>query len=218
MSPLRSRADVRPSRARALTCACALVLSGCASAAPPDPREAAQAYAAAITSGDADELYDMLSEEDRRSVSREQVRALVARDKQELAEYASVVAAPSSRTSASAKLRFKDGEQATLLFENGRFRVSSAGTMPGGARSPEEALEQLRRALSRRSYAALLRVLSPQTRAAVERDVRGLVTVLEKSGTLPVQTSGDVATVQAPGGHRVKLRREGTVWYVEDFD
>lgn len=203
--------------AGAMTCALAWT-AGCASAAPPDPREAAHAYASAVSSGDADQLYEMLSDEDQRSVSRDQVRALVARDRQELTEYASLVASTASRTAASAKLRFKDGEQATLLFESGRFRVSSAGSMPGGARSPEEALEQLRRALSRRSYAALLRVLSPQTRAAIERDLRGLVTVLEKSGTLPVQASGDVATVQAPGGHRVKLRREGTVWYVEDFD
>lgn len=203
--------------ARAMTCALAWT-AGCASAAPRDPHEAAQAYASAVSAGDADALYEMLSDEDQRSVSRDQVRALVARDRQELTEYASLVASTASRTSGSAKLRFKDGEQATLLFENGRFRVSSAGSMPGGARSPEEALEQLRRALSRRSYAALLRVLSPQTRAAIERDLRGLVTVLEKSGTLPVQASGDVATVQAPGGHRVKLRREGTVWYVEDFD
>lgn len=191
---------------------------GCASSGPPDPRDAARAYAAAVEVGDADALYELLSNEDRLHISREQVRELVARDRQELREYAAVVAGPSARSEAAAKLRFKDGEQATLVFEGGRFRVSSAGTMPGGARSPEEALEQLRRALSRRSYAALLRVLSPATRAAVERDLRGLVTVLEKSGTLPVQTSGDVAVVQAPGGHRVKLRREGTVWYVEDFD
>jgi hypothetical protein len=209
---------------RSLRLASALAIAGlscavgCASAAPPDPRGAAEAYAAAVASGDGDRLYDMLSEEDRRGISREQVRALVARDRQELAEYAHVLASPSSHTAALATIRFKDGEQATLLFEGGRFRVSSAGTMPGGARSPEEALEQLRRALSRRSYAALLRVLSPETRAAVERDLRGLVTVLEKSGTLPVQTSGDTATVKAPDGHRVKLRREGTVWYVEDFD
>lgn len=207
-------------RALTLSCACAFaaLAIGCASAAPPDPHDAAKAYASAIESGDADAIYAMLSEEDRRAVSREEVRALVTRDAQELREYAAAVAAPNTRTEASANIRFKDGEQATLLFEAGRFRVSSAGTMPGGARSPEEALEQLRRALSRRSYAALLRVLSPATRAAVERDLRGLVTVLEKSGSLPVQQSGDVATVQAPGGHRVKLRREGTVWYVEDFD
>jgi hypothetical protein len=196
----------------------ATLLAGCAGAAPPDPRDAAQAYAEAAKAGDADALYEMLSEEDRVSLSRDEVKALVQGGRDELREHAAAVASTAARTEASAKIRFKDGEQATLVLERGRFRVGSAGTMPGGARSPEEALEQLRRALSRRSYPALLRVLSPATRAAVERDLRSLVSVLEKSGTLPVQVTGDVATMQAPGGHRVKLRRESGVWYVEDFD
>ena len=37
-----------------------------------------------------------------------------------------------------------------------------------------QALEQLRRVLARRSYAGLLRVLSRETRDAIERDLRGL--------------------------------------------
>jgi hypothetical protein len=196
----------------------AIASFGCAAARPPDPREAAQAYAEAARSGDADALWEMLSEDDQRALSKADVRTIVARDRDELKEHADAIAGAQARTEASAKIRFKDGEQATLVLERGRFRVSSAGTMPGGAHSPEEALEQLRRAVSRRSYAALLRVLSPATRAAVERDLRSLVIVLEKSDSLPLQVSGDVATVQAPGGHRVKLRREAGVWYVEDFD
>lgn len=192
--------------------------AGCITGASPDPRRAAQAYADAVQNGDADALYDMLSADDRRALTRADVKALVARDREELREQAAGVASQNARTEASAKIVFKDGEQATLVLERGAFRVGSAGSMPGGARSPEEALEQLRRALARRSYAALLRVLSPATRVAVERDLRSLVTVLEKPGTLPVQSSGDVATVQAPGGHRVKLRREGNLWFVEDFD
>ncbi|MGH7295028.1 MAG: hypothetical protein ACRELB_08845, partial [Polyangiaceae bacterium] len=80
------------------------------------------------------------------------------------------------------------------------------------------ALEQLRRVLARRSYAGLMRVLSPTTRAAVENDLRTLVDGLGEPGTLPVQTSGDTAVVKVPGGHQVKLKREAGVWRVEDFD
>lgn len=191
---------------------------GCGAAGPPDPKEAARAYGEAAASGDADALYEMLTEEDRRSISRDELRAIVARDRQELGEHAAAVAGPLAKANASARVRFKDGEQATLILEQGRFRVASAGTLPGGARTPDEALEQLRRALARRSYSAILRVLSPATRAAIEGDLRSLVTVLEKSSTLPVQVTGDVANVQTPSGHRVKLRREQGQWYVEDFD
>jgi hypothetical protein len=72
--------------------------------------------------------------------------------------------------------------------------------------------------LARRSYAGLMRVLSPATRAAVENDVRSFVDGLSDTGSLPVQVTGDAALVSVPGGHQVKLKREGGVWRVEDFD
>ena len=36
-----------------------------------------------------------------------------------------------------------------------QVRSASAGALPGGARTPEEALDQLRRVLARRSYAGV---------------------------------------------------------------
>jgi hypothetical protein len=63
-----------------------------------------------------------------------------------------------------------------------------------------------------------MRVLSPATRAAMENDLRALVEGLNEPGTLPVKANGDAAVVNVPGGHQVKLKREGGVWRVEDFD
>jgi hypothetical protein len=119
---------------------------------------------------------------------------------------------------AHARVRYPDGEDATLDLEHGAFRIAAADALPAGARTPVEALEQLRRVLARRSYAGLLRVLSPSTRAAVESDLRSLVDGLERPDGLEVRIAGDSATVQIPGGHQVKLRRESGVWRVDDFD
>ncbi len=83
---------------------------------------------------------------------------------------------------------------------NGRYWITASGALPGGARTPEEALEQLRRVLARRSYAGLMRVLSPATRASIENDLRTLVEGLDAPGTLPVQVAGDSAVVNVPGG------------------
>jgi hypothetical protein len=63
-----------------------------------------------------------------------------------------------------------------------------------------------------------MRVLSPATRAAIEADLRGLVDGLGQPGTLQVQVNGDSATVTVPGGHQVKLKREGGIWRIENFD
>jgi hypothetical protein len=185
----------------------------------PSPKDAALAYAEAAAKGDADRLYDMMSDKGKRSLSRAEVRRIVADEKGELADQSKAVTAPGVVIKSRADVRFADGEKATLeLDETGVFRIATADALPAGARTPEQALEQLRRVLARRSYAGLMRVLSPATRSAIESDLRSLVQGLTHPEGLEVNVTGDTATVQVPGGHEVKLKREGGVWRVEDFD
>ena len=104
------------------------------------------------------------------------------------------------------------------MLKDGAFKIANAGYLPGGGKKPEDVLDELRRVLARRNYAALMRILTPETRAAVEADVRSLVTGLEHVDALNVQVTGEVATVVVPGGHHVRLRRDNGSWRVEDFD
>lgn len=196
----------------------AVLAAGCTTRSVPDPRDAADAYAAAAARGDADAIYEMMTTSAQRSRSREDVKKLVAEQRGELAEQAKMVTAKGARVEATARLRYEDGEEAQLELRDGRFWITSSGALPGGSRTPEQALDQLRRVLARRSYAGLMRVLTPATRAAIEQDLRSLVTGLERPDTLPVTITGDSATVAVPGGHSVKLKRDGGVWRVEDFD
>jgi hypothetical protein len=204
--------------ARAVAVALGLLAPGCAAPTLPDPKGAADAFARAAEKGDAAAIYGMMTENAQKARSREDVRTVVTDERQELAEEGRALSAKDARVEATARLRFADGEEAALDLQNGRFYVTSAGAIPGGARTPEEALDQLRRVLARRSYAGLMRVLSPATRAAVEQDLRGLVAGLGRPETLPVSLTGDTATIAVPGGHHVRLRREGGVWRVDDFD
>ena len=197
---------------------CLSSTTACASHGVPDPRDAARAYGEAATRGDAAALYAMMSGVSRRDRSREEVAKIATDERLELAEQGAALAQTGARVTATARLHFADGEEAALDLREGRYWVTAAGALPGGGRTPEEALEQLRRVLARRSYAGLMRVLSPSTRAAVENDVRSFVDGLNEPATLSVQVSGDGAVVPVPGGHQVKLRREGGVWRVEDFD
>jgi hypothetical protein len=207
---------------RALVALLALVaiaaVPACASRAVPDPKTAAEEYAEAAARGDGDAIYDMMTTSAQKSRSREDVRRLVAEQKGELAEQAKQITARDARVEATARLRYEDGEEAQLELRDGRFWITSSGARPGGSRTPEQALDQLRRVLARRSYAGLMRVLSASTRAAIEQDLRSLVTGLERPETLHVQTQGDTATVTVPGGHVVKLKRDAGVWRVDDFD
>ncbi|MGC4088891.1 MAG: DUF4159 domain-containing protein [Polyangiaceae bacterium] len=115
-------------------------------------------------------------------------------------------------------VRYEDGEQAELALESGVFRVGSASALPAAARTPAEALAGLRQALARRSYMALVRVLSAETRGAVESDLSSIVDGLQDPDTLEVQVSGDDAEVELPSGHSVRLKREAGVWRVEDSE
>ena len=194
------------------------VTAGCAAKNELDPRSAADAYAKAAAAGDADALYAMMSDDARARRTAGEVRTMVADERAELLDRANALAARDAKIEARAKLRFADGEEATLDLERHRYLVTTAGALPGGARTPAEALDELRRVMARRSYAGLMRVVSSSTRAAIEHDLRSLVLGLENPSTLAIDPHGDDADVLVPGGHHVKLKREGGIWRVDDFD
>jgi hypothetical protein len=184
----------------------------------PDPRVAARDYAAAAARGDVDAIYGMMTTSSQKARSKDDVRRIIEDERAELVEQASAFAAKDTRIEATARLRFDDGEEAALELTDGKYWVTASGALPGGARTPEEALDQLRRVVARRSFAGLLRVLSPTTRAMIEQDLRALVLGLEKPDTLQVQVNGDAALVIVPGGHHVRLKRDSGVWRVDNFD
>jgi len=202
--------------------ACALVLGvgagGCAAGSVPDPRAALADYASAAERGDAAAMHAMMTSAAQKTFSVDDLRRIVGDERAELGELAAAARSKEGRITARARLRFEDHEEVALDLVAGRFMVTSAGTLPGGGATPVEALDELRRVVARRSYAGLVRLLSPSTRAALEQDLRGLVTGLERPDTLEVVTHGDEASAIVPGGHHVRLKREGGLWRVEDFD
>lgn len=192
---------------------------GCGASAVVAPPEAALArYVSAVDRGDAAALHDLLDSESRRTLSRADVERILREQSVELREHARLVAAPGHALVSRAELRFADGEVVGLAFEDGAFHVEGAAGLPAVARTPTQALGQLRAVLARRSYPGLLRVLSPATRAALEGELRSLVEGLREPEALAVEVSGDTATVVLPGGHRIKLRREEGRWSIEDLD
>ncbi len=160
----------------------------------------------------------MLSPGAQAAMSRDDVRRIVLDQKTELEAQARALSSAQTRVTATARLRFADGEEVSLDWSDGSFGMTSGGALPGGAATPEAALDELRRAIARRSYRGLLRLLSPATRSAIEQDLRTLVGGLEHPETLPIHTTGDTSSAVVPGGHHVSMKREAGTWHVEDFD
>ena len=194
------------------------LLLGCASQRVPDPKVTARAYASAAQRGDADAIYALLTPEGQRALGRAGVKQLVQESKTELGRTAQAIRSDDARVEARAEARFSDGESATLVLEQGRFFVDAASLLPARPRTPSQALSGLRRALARRSYPALMALMSGDSRGALESDVGSLVSGLSHPETLDIQVNGDAAEVQLPSGHRVLLKREAGIWRVLDFD
>jgi len=147
-----------------------------------------------------------------------QTKALVKDAKSELKRTGAALEKGPLTVQARAEIRYSDGERAVLELESGQFRVAELGTLPSGAVTPAQALAELRVALARRSYPALMRVMTSSTRGTLENNMRGLVNGLEEPETLDIDVEGDRAEVELPDGHTVRLKREEGVWKIEDFD
>jgi hypothetical protein len=197
--------------------AMAILAPACGRSELPDPRAAAHAYAEAAARGDAEALHGMLTSESRRAFGREGTKRLLADARAEIGAQGRALLRPGARVEATATLPLRDGTSVELALGSSGFRIASADTLPSGARTPVEALEDLRAALARRSYPTLLRVLSSKARTAVEKDLRSLENGLADPKTLDVKVTGDRAEVEIPGGHAVTLEREGGTWRVDDI-
>jgi hypothetical protein len=193
------------------------VALACGGPSLPDPAVAARAYADAAARGDADRIGGLLTSDARRDFGAERIRELVRDERGELARQAEALRSRDARIEATATMLLSDGTRVELTLEPDGFRVAAADTLPAAARTPVEALDGLRRALARRSYGALLRVLSAESKNAMETDLRSLAAALENPATLDVRVQGDHADVDVGGGHQVTLRREAGTWRVEDI-
>ena len=196
----------------------ALAVAGCSGPTLPDPRTAAREYAEAAKKNDAHAVYALLTDDARTAYGLAGTQKLLGDARKEIVDNANAMASPRATVRASAEVRYVDGETAVLAIEHGHYRISAAAGLPTAARTPSQALSELRGALSRRSYPALVRLLSSETRATVEGDLRSLVTGLERPDALPVKIHGETAEVEIPGGHKVLLKREAGVWRIQDFD
>lgn len=193
------------------------IVLGCAATHVPAPDLALEAYRDALERNDADALYALLDSEARASLSKDDVRRLLDESRAELLSRARALSSAGARAEAEARVFYIDGEHAALSLERGHFRIDAAAALPAAARTPAEALSELRRALSRRSYPALIQVLDADTREALERQLSDLVDGLAQPDALAIEVDGERAEVVVEGGHRVTLIRQDGVWKVRDF-
>lgn len=204
-------------RFRALLSAVALLgATACASRPAPEPKAAATQFAAAVARRDATAVHAMLDEQSRRSVTVEEVQALLDRDAPNVARRIQDTTKRPARV--EAKLLMPGGESVVLTREADSYFVQDGSALFGFAVTPQEALVGLRRALEQPDYQLLLQLLSTETREQVESRRRALVQALSDLAVVDIAVQGERAVVSTADGHRVELELESGVWRVRDFE
>ncbi len=196
---------------------CALVGCG-ARAGEEGPSRTVARYAGALSRGDATAAWALLDEEARRGRSEAQHAALMATNATELREQGEALAraARPERIEAQARVHLSSGEAIVLVLEEGGWRIDGGVLDAAGLATPLDAVAAFRRALMRRDLPGLERVLSRQTRAEWEEEIRRLVEGTEDADDLEVEIQGARARVRTTGGGSIELVRESGEWRVVD--
>jgi hypothetical protein len=198
-------------------CVWATWVMGCSTLSLPDPSQAARAFAEAVRSGEAARVHAMLDEDTQRAVSVEDVAALLASNREDLAPLSTALEQRSEGVSPTARTDLGHGDEVLLVVEDGAYRIDGGAAALITLATPEEAVRALRSALRRGDLRAVLRVLSRDSRTDVETEVERVLEETEDTLDIEVQSSGDEAIVRLTGGRVLHLVREDGEWHVIDL-
>ncbi len=204
-------------RSLVVSFACALCACGATSSAQ-GPANTVRTYAQALSRGDAARAWALLDEDARRGRTATEHAALMTQNAEELAQQGQALdrAAGTDAQQARASVPLRSGESVLLVLEDGGWRVEGGVLDSAGLGTPRDAVAAFRRALMRRDLDGIERVLSRQTRAEWEEEVRRLVDTMADPDDLEVEIQGNRAHVRTTGGGSIELVRESGEWRIVD--
>ena len=208
------------------------VSAGCSGpAATAGPEETLAEFARALRERRFDDAWSLMDDGYRRRVTREQFRARLAQSAAETAETAEALGHAIGPAEQEAVVRYGTGESVRLVRDDAGWRVATPVVDFYDQSTPRAALRAFVRAMERRRYDVVLRLVPAadregmtveRMRAAWEGDSREeierLVATLRGALDRPIEEVGDRATM--PYGERftAELVREDGAWKIEDPD
>lgn len=182
------------------------------------PSRVVERYAAALAQGDPDAAWSLLDDDARRGRTEAEHAALMAANAHELGAQGRALAraAGPDGVDAHARVQLESGETIVLVLEAGAWRIDGGVLDAAGLATPLDAVAAFRRALVRRDLRGIERVLSRQTRAEWEEDLRRVLDATEDGDDLEVEVQGNHARVRTTGGGSIELVRESGEWRVVD--
>lgn len=209
----------------------ALSAYGCGAPKAEDPHSVLRAYARALDEGRADDAYRMLSEEARRGISLDAFRKMVKDNPEEVREIAKALARPTATPVVTAVVTSGNGQELTLVLEDGRWKVEATAVDLYAQDTPRHAIQGFVRAVERKRYDVVLKYVPDSHKEGLDaaklktaweghdkEEIEQVVAALRQAlPTASIEETGDRATM-AYGAGTMQLVRERGLWKIEDFD
>jgi len=194
----------------------ALGSASCAGGAGPQPEDTIAAYRRALRDDDPRAAYALLATRARGAHSADEFerswrQGVEERKEQERALGGSMSVTLQARSAPG-------GDDIELRRDGGFWRLSEVPVPGQPARTPEEAVRALVRAVERNDLRAFMRLLTSPAAQDLRARIRERLERLKAALDQPILAEGDRATFQYDPRFRIELRREGDEWRIADFD
>lgn len=204
----------------ALCVVCCVVCVGCASGAP-HPRDAVEAYLAAVEARDASAVYAMLDESARMDMNAEAFERYFDEHYDDILVQSKALAARVASQEQALEVEAQvpvAGSVAPVTWAEGRWYL--AGESPTGAalETPRDTLEALLRALTTRDLERVMGLLSQEQRTVYVQEMDALRGSLVESLDNNLITNGDTAVLPLDNGDKILLVREAGVWKIQGYE
>ncbi len=195
------------------------------------PEDALRDFARALRAGRYDEAYAYLDEGYRRRVAEPEFRRHLAAHPDEVRRLIGLLSNAVATEEITAEVPVAGGETLSLRWDQGRWSVEGCAIDFYDQSTPRSALRAFVRAMERRRYDVVLRLVPADDREGMSEErmreafegeareeVERLVAALRESLDAPIEVVGDRATMAYGEGATLQLVREGADWKVEDPD
>ncbi|MEZ4367232.1 MAG: hypothetical protein R2939_13250 [Kofleriaceae bacterium] len=206
-----------------------VVLGACGGGA--GPTSTLDHYSRALAEHDFASAYELMSEEFRAKVSRDEYVQMMRDNPGEVRATADQLAARRSQPEVSAELTYGFGDTMRLVNEGGEWRIADNPIAFYEHSSPRAALRSFLRAYRLERWDIMLRYVPEAYRARMDAEkmkaqftgpsraaMELLMNLLEANADEPIVERGASARLAYGSHYEVKFVREGGAWLIEDLD